>query len=60
MRLKPIVTALCAGALLATSPFASAKDLQAIGVTVGDLANPFSCKSPRGPSWKRASWRGTK
>ncbi|VDZ70186.1 periplasmic binding protein/LacI transcriptional regulator [Klebsiella aerogenes] len=48
MRLKPIVTALCAGALLAASPFASAKDLQAIGVTVGDLANPFFVQSPRG------------
>lgn len=34
MRLKPIVTALCAGALLAASPFASAKELKAIGVTV--------------------------
>lgn len=43
MRLKPIVTALCAGALLAASPFASAKELKAIGVTVGDLANPFLC-----------------
>ena len=41
MRLKPIVTALCAGALLAAAPFASAKELKAIGVTVGDLANPF-------------------
>ncbi len=57
MRLKPIVTALCAGALLA-APFASAKELKAIGVTVGDLANPFLCRSPRARSWKPASWRG--
>lgn len=55
MRLKPIVTALCAGALLAASPFASAKELKAIGVTVGDLANPFF---PKGRSWRPANWRG--
>lgn len=36
MRLKPLVTALCAGALLAATPFAQAKDLKSIGVTVGD------------------------
>ena len=38
MRLKPLVTALCAGALLAAAPFAQAKELKSIGVTVGDLA----------------------
>ena len=54
MRLKPLVTALCAGALLAATPFAQAKDLKSIGVTVGDLANPF--RSPKVPSWKHASW----
>ena len=48
MRLKPIVTALCAGALLAASPLASAKELKAIGVTVGDLANRSLCRSPKG------------
>ena len=48
MRLKPIVTALCAGALLAASPFASAKELKAIGVTVGDLANPFFVQITKG------------
>lgn len=37
MRLKPLVTALCAGALLAATPFAQAKDLKSIGVTVGDF-----------------------
>jgi ribose transport system substrate-binding protein len=47
MRLKPIVTALCAGALLAAS-FASAKELKAIGVTVGDLANPFFVQITKG------------
>ena len=36
MRLKPLVTALCAGALLAAAPFALAKELKSIGVTVGD------------------------
>ena len=41
MRLKPLVTALCAGALLAAAPFVQAKELKSIGVTVGDLANPF-------------------
>lgn len=47
MRLKPIVTALCwraAGRL----PFASAKELKAIGVTVGDLANPFFVQITKG------------
>ena len=48
MRLKPIVTALCAGALLAASPLASAKELKAIGVTVGDLANPFFVQITKG------------
>lgn len=35
MRLKPIVTALCAGALLAAAPVTRAKELKSIGVTVG-------------------------
>lgn len=35
MRLKPVVTALCAGALLAAAPFTRAKELKSIGVTVG-------------------------
>ncbi len=58
MRLKPIVTALCAGALLAASPFASAKELKAIGVTVGDLPTRSLCRSPKGRSWRPANWRG--
>ncbi len=58
MRLKPIVTALCAGALLAASPFASAKELKAIGVTVGDLPTRSLYRSPKGRSWRPASWRG--
>ncbi|CZV77335.1 ribose ABC transport system, periplasmic ribose-binding protein RbsB [Enterobacter hormaechei] len=48
MRLKPLVTALCAGALLAATPFAQAKDLKSIGVTVGDLANPFFVQITKG------------
>ncbi len=47
MRLKPIMTALIAGAMIASSPALQAKELNSIGVTVGDLANPFSCKSPK-------------
>ena len=47
MRLKPLVTALCAGALLAATPFAQAKDLKSIGVTVGD-ANPFFVQITKG------------
>lgn len=58
MRLKPLVTALCAGALLAATPFAQAKDLKSIGVTVGDPPTHSSCRSPKVPSWKRANWRG--
>ncbi len=34
---------MCWRALLAASPFASAKELKAIGVTVGDLATPVLC-----------------
>lgn len=60
MRLKPIVTALCAGALLATSPFASAKDLQAIGVTVGDLANPFFVQITKGAELEARKLAGDK
>ena len=48
MRLKPLVTALCAGALLVATPFAQAKDLKSIGVTVGDLANPFFVQITKG------------
>lgn len=48
MRLKPLVTALCAGALLAAAPFAQAKELKSIGVTVGDLANPFFVQITKG------------
>lgn len=48
MRLKPLVTALCAGALLAASPFVQAKELKSIGVTVGDLANPFFVQITKG------------
>lgn len=50
MRLKPLVTALCAGALLAATPFAQAKDLKSIGVTVGDPLTRSSCRSPKVPS----------
>ena len=48
MRLKPVVTALCAGALLAAAPFTQAKELKSIGVTVGDLANPFFVQITKG------------
>lgn len=58
MRLKPLVTALCAGALLAAAPFVQAKELKSIGVTVGDLANPFFVQITKARSWKHANWRG--
>ena len=48
MRLKPLVTALYAGALLTAAPFAQAKELKSIGVTVGDLANPFFVQITKG------------
>ncbi|EPF20389.1 D-ribose-binding periplasmic protein precursor [Cedecea davisae] len=48
MRLKPIVTALLAGAMIAGAPFAQAKELKSIGVTVGDLANPFFVQITKG------------
>lgn len=47
MRLKPLVTALCAGALL-YSTVRQAKELKSIGVTVGDLANPFFVQITKG------------
>jgi ABC-type sugar transport system substrate-binding protein len=35
-------------ALLVAAPFAQAKDLKSIGVTVGDLANPFFVQITKG------------
>lgn len=37
MKLKTLAVSL----MLASAPFAQAKELKSIGVTVGDLANPF-------------------
>ena len=48
MRLKPLAIALCAGTLLAAAPFTQAKELKSIGVTVGDLANPFFVQITKG------------
>ena len=46
MRFNPIVTGLLAATLF-SGAFAQAKDLKSIGVTVGDLANPFFVQIPK-------------
>ncbi len=47
MRLKPIVTALCAGALLAAAPFTSQR-AEINRRHGGDLANPFFVQITKG------------
>ncbi|APZ04235.1 MULTISPECIES: ABC transporter substrate-binding protein [Kosakonia] len=60
MRLKPLVTALCATALLAATPFVQAKELKSIGVTVGDLANPFFVQITKGAELEARKLAGDK
>jgi ribose transport system substrate-binding protein len=47
MRFNPIITGLLAATLL-SAPLVQAKELKAIGVTVGDLANPFFVQITKG------------
>lgn len=51
MRFNPIVTGLLAATLLSAS-VAQAKELKSIGVTVGDLANPFFVQITKGAEMK--------
>jgi ribose transport system substrate-binding protein len=46
-------TLLLAGAALAIATSASAKDLKAVGVTVGSLGNPFFVASARARPTRR-------
>ncbi len=60
MRLKPIMTALIAGAMIASSPALQAKELNSIGVTVGDLANPFFVQITKGVELEARKLAGDK
>ncbi|WP_410013035.1 ABC transporter substrate-binding protein [Sodalis sp. C49] len=60
MRFNPVYTALLTAAMLAVAPLAQAKDLKAIGVTVGDLANPFFVQITKGAEMKARELAGDK
>ncbi|CNG25224.1 sugar-binding transport protein [Yersinia pseudotuberculosis] len=60
MRLNPIMTALIAGAMIASSPALQAKELNSIGVTVGDLANPFFVQITKGVELEARKLAGDK
>lgn len=56
MKLKTLAVSL----MLAMAPFAQAKELKSIGVTVGDLANPFFVQIAKGAELKAKSLLATK
>lgn len=56
MQLKILVIS----AMLAAAPFAQAKELTSIGVTVGDLANPFFVQIAKGAELKAKELAGDK
>ena len=58
MRFNPIVTGLLAATLFSAG-VAQAKELKSIGVTVGDLANPFFVQITKGAEMRRVSWPAT-
>ncbi|WP_413721668.1 ABC transporter substrate-binding protein [Sodalis sp. RH24] len=60
MRFNPVYTALLTAAMLTVAPLAQAKDLKAIGVTVGDLANPFFVQITKGAEMKARELAGDK
>ncbi|HEY0209475.1 ABC transporter substrate-binding protein [Acerihabitans sp.] len=60
MRLNPVYTALLTAAMLTAAPLAQAKELKAIGVTVGDLANPFFVQITKGAEMKARELAGDK
>lgn len=51
---------LAATVMLAVAPFAAAKELTSIGVTVGDLANPFFVQIAKGAELKAKELAGDK
>lgn len=56
MKLKTLAVSL----MLAIAPFAQAKELKSIGVTVGDLANPFFVQIAKGAELKAKELAGDK
>ena len=58
MRLNKLMTAFLAAAVMTTAPLAQAKDLKSIGVTVGDLANPFFVQITKGAEMKARELAG--
>ncbi len=56
MKLKTLAVSL----MLAMAPFAQAKELKSIGVTVGDLANPFFVQIAKGAELKAKELAGDK
>lgn len=58
MRFNPIVTGLLAASMLVVAPLAQAKELKSIGVTVGDLANPFFVQITKGAEMKARELAG--
>ncbi|NDL64615.1 ABC transporter substrate-binding protein [Acerihabitans arboris] len=60
MRFNPVYTALLTAAMLAVVPLAQAKELKSIGVTVGDLANPFFVQITKGAEMKARELAGDK
>ena len=59
MRFNPIITGLLAATLF-SAPFVQAKELKSIGVTVGDLANPFFVQITKGAELKARQLAGDK
>jgi len=60
MRFNPIYTALLTAAMLTVAPLSQAKELKSIGVTVGDLANPFFVQITKGAELKARQLAGDK
>lgn len=60
MRFNPIYTALLTAAMLTVAPLSQAKELKSIGVTVGDLANPFFVQITKGAEMKARQLAGDK
>ncbi len=58
MRLNKLMSTLVAAAVITTAPLAQAKDLKSIGVTVGDLANPFFVQITKGAEMKARELAG--
>ncbi|WP_024872063.1 ABC transporter substrate-binding protein [Tolumonas lignilytica] len=58
MRLNKLMSTLLAAAVITTAPLAQAKELKSIGVTVGDLANPFFVQITKGAEMKARELAG--